>query len=82
MSKKIQSELESRQKLIARAIMYGCDKEIAHILRKYDALLQGCTNSIEKAHISKSGIKEMYDVCPLLFDGIPFENLTHGLAKK
>lgn len=65
--KKVAPEQKFRQQLIARAIYFGCEKEVSAALKKYDILLKGCTNVNERDMIVQAGIKEIYSICPALF---------------
>lgn len=58
--KKILSEQEYRKNLIELAEFYGCKPELLQIFAKYDGLLRGCTNPLERQMISETGISEVH----------------------
>jgi hypothetical protein len=60
MKKKVASEAEFRRAIIQKAFYMGCDDQVKQLFNKYDNLLKGCTNNVERKQISYLGIVELY----------------------
>lgn len=57
---KISNEQKTRNYILRLAKLQGCEKEACKILDKYDSLLRGCNNPIEKKDIALNGIAELH----------------------
>jgi hypothetical protein len=58
--KKVQNEINTRKYILELAQLQGCYGEAKIIMDKYDKLLIGCTNPIEKKHIAIMGVAELH----------------------
>jgi len=71
---KVLTEQETRKKLLKLAKTVGCDHELKQIWKKYDYLLQKCTNEIEHKQMSIMGNVEIHKlfnfIDPLICDGV------------
>ena len=59
-SGKITSEQDFRRSLLSLAAAQGCSMELQIIFDRYTRLLQGCTNQMERKHISVMGLAEVH----------------------
>ncbi len=53
------TEKETRRQVLAYCRNIGCEGDAIKIFNKYDELLRGCTNLVERDAISKLGIAEL-----------------------
>lgn len=71
---KIKNEAQTRQYILNLAKLQGSDGEVKKVMIKYDTLLQGCTNPVEKKHIAIMGIAEIHKLLnvqgALVVDGV------------
>jgi len=58
--KKVMTENQTRDKIMAHAIRLGCEYEVRTLFKKYDDLLRTCKNESERKHISVLGVTEIY----------------------
>ncbi len=59
MGKKILNERDTRKNILEIADMLGCKGDVMQIFVKYDNLLRGCTNPMERQAISIAGNEEL-----------------------
>jgi len=57
---KVVSEVEFRRALLNQARNFGCYTDVVRLLDKYDKLIQNCTNEVEREHMGKVAIAELY----------------------
>lgn len=83
--KHIMHEDKFRSELLNLARMQGCENELKQILNKYDSLIRGCTNPIEKKDIALNGIAEIHRLLNvsggLSVDGVEILPQTRSLIE-
>lgn len=68
------TEHETRLKLFGYAKQLGCEKDLVQILQKYDNVLKGCTNMIERRQMAVMANIEVHKLFnfrnPLIVGGV------------
>lgn len=68
------TEEETRKKLFGYAKLLGCEKDLAQILQRYDNVLKGCTNIIERHQMAVMANIEVHRLFnfrnPLVIGGV------------
>lgn len=84
-SKNITKEDKFRSELLNLARAQGCENELKQMLDKYDSLIRGCTNPIEKKDIALNGIVEIHRLLnvsgALVVDGVEVLPQTRNLIE-
>jgi len=84
-SKSITKEDKFRSELLNLARKQGCENELKQTLDKYDSLIRGCTNPIEKKDIALNGIVEIHRLLnvsgALSVDGVEILPQTRSLIE-